>query len=182
MIVKNSKNLKNEKHALVVCDMLNDFVLKGAPLEVSRARAIVSDIKREISTSRKKHIPVIYCCDGHRPADPEFSLWPRHAVKGTIGAQVIEELKPHKGDYLIIKPNHSCFYKTSLDKLLKRLGITHIILTGVVTNICILYTTAEASMRGYKVIIPESCIAALSQGDHQFALRQMKRVFQAKIV
>ncbi len=57
-----------------------------------------------------------------------------------------------------------------------------IILTGVATNICILYTVAEASMMGYKVIIPENCVAALSQDDHRFALQQMKRVLQAKIV
>jgi len=180
--MKNPKILNNEKHALIVCDMLNDFVLEGAPLEVPRARGIVSAIESEISKSRKRHIPVIYCCDGHRPADPEFSLWPRHAVKGTIGAQVINELKPHKDDYLITKPSYSCFYKTSLDKLLKRLGITHILLIGVVTNICILYTVAEASMRGYKVTIPENCVAALNQSDHQFALRQMKRIFQVHIV
>ena len=180
--MKNPKTLNNEKHALIVCDMLNDFVLKGAPLEVARARAIVANIKREINKSRKKHIPIIYCCDGHRPADLEFSLWPKHAVKGTVGAQVIDELKPHKNDHMIIKPSYSCFFKTTLDKLLKQLGITHVILTGVATNICILYTVAEASMRGYKVIIPENCVAALTQGDHQFALQQMKRVFQTKIV
>ena len=180
--MKNSKTVNSEKHALIVCDMLNDFVLKGAPLEVARARTIIGNIKREIIKSRKKHIPIIYCCDGHRPADPEFSLWPKHAVKGTVGAQVIDELKPHKDDYLITKPSYSCFYKTALDKLLKQLGITHVILTGVATNICILYTVAEASMRGDKVIIPENCVAALSQGDHQFALQQMKRVFQVEIM
>ncbi len=180
--MKNPKRVNNEKHALIVCDMLNDFVLEGAPLEVTRARAIVSNIKREINKSRKKHIPVIYCCDGHHPADPEFSLWPKHAVKGTEGAQVIDELKPHKNDHMITKPSYSCFYKTTLDKLLKQLGITHVVLTGVATNICILYTVAEASMRGYKVIVPENCVAALSQRDHQFALQQMKRVFQVKIV
>ena len=180
--MKNPKTVNNEKHALIVCDMLNDFVLKGAPLEVTRARAIAANIKREINKSRKKHIPVIYCCDGHRPADPEFSLWPKHAVKGTAGAQVIVELKPHKNDHMITKPSYSCFYKTTLDKLLKQLGITHVVLTGVATNICILYTVAEASMRGYKVIVPENCVAALSQRDHQFALQQMKRVFQVEIV
>lgn len=180
--MKNPKTLHNEKYALIVCDMLNDFVLKGAPLEVARARAIIGNIEREINKARKKHRPIIYCCDGHRPADPEFSLWPKHAIKGTTGAQVIDELKPHKNDYSVIKPSYSCFYKTALDKLLRHLGITHVILTGVATNICILYTVAEATMRGYKVAVPENCVAALSQGDHRFALQQMKRVFQVEIV
>ena len=172
----------NESYALLVTDMLNDFVNKGATLEVPMARTIIRNIKKEINKARKRHIPIIYCCDAHKDNDPEFKLWPRHAVKGTAGADVIEQLKPQKEDYVISKTYYSCFYKTSLDKLLKKLGTTHLILTGVVTNICILYTTAEAYMRGYKVTIPKNCVAALTKNEHQFALQQMQRVFHAEIV
>ena len=172
----------NESYALLVTDMLNDFVNKGATLEVPMARTIIRNIKKEINKARKRHIPIIYCCDAHKDNDPEFKLWPRHAVKGTAGADVIEQLKPQKEDYVISKTYYSSFYKTSLDKLLKKLGTTHLILTGVVTNICILYTTAEAYMRGYKVTIPKNCVAALTKNEHQFALQQMQRVFHAEIV
>ena len=172
----------NESYALLVTDMLNDFVNKGATLEVPMARTIIRNIKKEINKARKRHIPIIYCCDAHKDNDPEFKLWPRHAVKGTAGADVIEQLKPQKEDYVISKTYYSCFYKTSLDKLLKKLGTTHLILTGVVTNICILYTTAEAYMRGYKVTIPKNCVAALTKNEHQFALQQMQRIFHAEIV
>ena len=180
--MKKTKKSEVEAYALLITDMLNDFVNKGATLEVSVARTIIPHVKKEIEKARKKHMPVIYCCDEHKDNDPEFKLWPRHAVKGTAGADVIKQLKPHKEDYTVTKPSYSCFYKTSLDKLLKKLGITHLILTGVVTNICILYTTAEAYMRGYKVVIPKNCVAALTKNEHQFALQQMQRVFHAKIV
>lgn len=176
------KLIKHEEaHALIIADMLNDFVQKGAPLEVPNARMIVNNLKREIKKAREKQVPIIYCCDAHKKEDPEFKLWPRHAVKGTEGAHVIAQLKPQEEDYIIEKTSYSCFYKTSLDKLLKQLNITHLIITGVVTNICVLYTTAEAYMRGYKVIVPQNCVAALTQKEHQFALQQMKRVFQAEI-
>ena len=180
--MRKSKCHNNEAYAFIVTDMLNDFVNKGATLEVSVARTIIPHIKKEIEKARKKHMPVIYCCDAHKDNDPEFKLWPRHAVKGTAGADVIKQLKPHKEDYTVTKPSYSCFYKTSLDKLLKKLGITHLILTGVVTNICILYTTAEAYMRGYKVTIPKNCVAALTKNEHRFALQQMQHVFHAEIV
>ncbi|MCF6155548.1 MAG: cysteine hydrolase [Candidatus Brocadia sp.] len=175
-------NPDKEKYAILVADMLNDFVNKGASLEVPAARTIIGNIKKEIKTARKKHIPIIYCCDAHKDKDPEFKLWPRHAVKGTEGADVIKQLKPHKEDYVVAKRNYSCFYKTSLDKLLKRLGITHLIITGVVANICVLYTAADAYMRGYKIIIPHDCVAALTRSEHQFALQQMKRLFHAEIL
>lgn len=167
--------------ALLICDMLNDFIKNGAPLEVPAARDIIPAIKKEIHSARKSGIPVIYCCDTHKNNDPEFSLWPSHAVKGTEGAHIVKELEPEKGDYIISKSTYSCFYKTSLQKLLKQLGATHLIITGVVTNICVLYTVSEAYARGYTVTIPENCVAALTQKDHKYALQQMKRIFSAKI-
>ena len=180
--MEKTKNSETVVYALLITDMLNDFVNKGATLEVPTARTIIRNIKKEINKARKKQIPIIYCRDAHKDNDPEFKLWPRHAVKGTAGADVIEQLKPQKEDYVISKTYYSCFYKTSLDKLLKKLGTTHLILTGVVTNICILYTTAEAYMRGYKVVIPKNCVAALTKNEHQFALQQMQHVFHAEIV
>jgi nicotinamidase-related amidase len=180
--MKKLRRPDDEKYALVICDMLNDFVRKGSPLEVPMARTIIDNIRKEIKNSRKNHIPIIYCCDAHKNKDPEFKLWPRHAVKGTDGAQVIKQLKPHNEDFVVYKTRYACFYKTSLDRLLKKLGITHVILTGVVTNICILYTAADAYIRGYKVVIPGNCVAALSQREHRFALQQMKRIFHADII
>lgn len=180
--MKKVKDRNKARCALLVCDMLNDFVKDGAALEVPRARTIIGNIKNELQKARKSHNPIVYCCDAHKNMDTEFNLWPRHAVKGTDGAQVIKQLQPHKQDYLVDKTSYSCFYRTSLDRLLKKLDITHLIITGVVTNICILYTTADAYMRGYKVEIPENCVAALTQREHQFALQQMKRIFHADVI
>lgn len=180
--MKPLKQQDKPRYALLICDMLNDFVREGAALEVPKARTIIGNIKKELKKARKNRIPVIYCCDAHKNIDTEFKLWPRHAVKGTKGAQVIKQLQPHKQDYVVHKTSYSCFYKTSLDRILKKLGITHLIMNGVVTNICILYTTADAYMRGYEIVIPDSCVAALTQREHQFTLEQMKRIFHADII
>lgn len=182
MAKQNTKTPNAEAQALIVCDMLNDFVKKGAPLEVPAARTVIRDVKKEIQRARKNRIPVIYCCDAHKNNDPEFALWPRHAVEGTEGARVIKQLEPQEGDYVVTKTRYAGFYKTSLDTLLKRLGVNRLIITGVATNICILYTAADAYMRGYKVTIPRRCVAALTKREHQFSLLQMKRVFHAEIV
>lgn len=181
-IMRKSKLHGNEAYALIVTDMLNDFVNKGAPLEVPKARTIINNIKKEIFRARKHSIPIIYCCDTHKNNDPEFRLWPIHAVKGTEGALIIKQLKPRAEDYIVAKTSYSCFYKTSLDKLLRKLGRTHLIITGVVTNICVLYTAVDAYMRGYKVTVPKNCVAALTRNEQQFALQQIKRFFQAEIV
>lgn len=62
--------------AILVIDMLNDFVLKGAPLEVPRARQIISHIKKRLARAAREHVPVIYVCDRHRKEDPEFKVKP----------------------------------------------------------------------------------------------------------
>jgi len=166
------------KKALLIIDMLNDFIKRGAPLEVPKARGIIRNIRRELEKARRAGIPVIYCCDRHEPRDREFEVWPPHAVRGTQGAEIIEELSPIKGEPVVAKKTYSAFYRTSLEKTLKGLGVKHLILTGVVTNICILYTAVDAYMRGYEITVPEDCVAGLKAGDSLFALRQIKGILR----
>ncbi|MEE9583928.1 MAG: isochorismatase family cysteine hydrolase [Candidatus Brocadiales bacterium] len=168
---------KNVK-ALLIIDMLNDFVVKGAPLKVPGARGIIGNIRRQINKARRNNIPIIYCCDSHSKDDREFEVWPPHAVRGSRGAEIIEELKPRPEDLVVKKRTYSGFYRTALDKTLKRLGVQHLILTGVLTNVCILYTAADANMRGYEVSVPEDCVAALRAEDHRFALRQINELLK----
>ena len=168
------------KRALLIIDMLNDFVLPGSPLEVPQARRIIPNIKRELNNARREGIPVIYLCDRHQADDPEFQVCPPHAVKETEGAEVVSELKPQPGDYIIAKTTYSAFFETELDSLLRRLGVDELILTGVLTNICVLYTGADAYMRGYRVSVSEEQAAALDEEDHRFALRQLREVLKPK--
>lgn len=164
--------------ALLVIDMLNDFVLKGAPLEVPKARRIIPHIKKQITRARREKRPIIYVCDKHRKEDPEFNVWPRHAVNGTSGAEVISTLKPRSSDYIIDKITYSAFHRTKLDKLLKKLAVKKLVITGVCTEICILYTAAAAYMRGYQVEVPEECVAGLTETGHRFALRQINKTLK----
>ena len=173
-----------EEAALLVIDMLNDFVLEGAPLEVPSIREIIPAIKGEIEKAREKGIPVIYICDSHNENDPEFDRlgWPPHAIAGSKGAQVIEELKPLPEDKAITKKGYSGFFRTSLEEVLKEAEISELLLTGCVTNICVLYTVADAVQRGYKVKVLKNCIAGLSLEEHEFGLRQMREVLGAELV
>lgn len=137
--------------ALLIADMINDFVVKGAPLEIPRARRIVSHIRRRVARARREGIPVIYICDKHRKDDPEFKVWPKHAVNGTPGSEIIAELAPTSKDYIVDKTTYSAFFGTKLEKVLRKLGIKKVVVTGVCTEICVLYTAVDAFMRGYKV-------------------------------
>lgn len=172
------------KEALLIIDMLNDFVLEGAPLEVPETRRVIPVIKKEIKEAKAKGNPVIYICDAHDKDDKEFTKfgWPAHAVKGTNGAEIVDELKPEKDDIIIEKTTYSGFYNTRLDKILKKLGVKNLRLTGCVTHICVMFTASDAVLRDYKVAVVKGGVAGLAKEDLDAAMRIMKNVLGVKVV
>lgn len=172
------------REALLVIDMLNDFVLEGAPLEVPDTRKAIPAIKREIDRARAEGRPVVYLCDWHDPDDKEFSKfgWPPHAVKNTRGAEVIDDLKPEKGDTVVRKDAYSGFYGSKLDEKLRGLGVTDLRFTGCVTHICVMFTAADAVLRDYGVTVVTDGVAGLAREDHEAALRIMKNVLRVNLV
>jgi len=174
--------VKNE--ALLVIDMLNDFVLPDAPLEVPETRRIMKNIRREIDAAHAAGRPVVYLCDTHAPDDREFSKfgWPPHAVKGTKGAEVVDELRPLPQDVVIPKTTYSGFFGTDLDAVLKKRGVDGLRLTGCVTHICILFTASDAVLRDYRVTVVREGVAGLAKEDHDAALRIMQNVMGVKVI
>jgi len=169
------------KHAIIIVDMLNDFVT-GA-LKAERAARIVPNIQRLLTFAREDQIPVIYANDSHLPKiDKEFQLWGQHAVKGTPGAAVIEELKQKEVDYTVEKRRYSGFFETELDLLLRELGVDSLIFAGIATNICVQHTMADAYFRGYKIILPDDCVEAFSNEEQRYGLDYAKKVYGAKVV
>lgn len=163
-----------EKTAIIVIDMLNDFVHEEGSLLVKTASDLIPGIKEELENARKKEWTVIYLTDSHRGDDPEFRMWPPHAVTGTWGSQIIDELKPRPDDYIIPKRRYSGFRHTQLGLVLRELGIGNIVITGVLTNVCVLFTAVEAKDLAYDVTVLKDRVASTTKEDHDWALRQME--------
>jgi nicotinamidase-related amidase len=169
--------------ALLVIDMLDDFLREGAPLEIAAARAIVPAVRRRIAAARKKGELVVYVCDAHKRSDPEFARmgWPPHAIEGTPGSAVVSALSPEPGDVVVEKRSYSGFWRTGLDAVLKRHGIQALELCGCATNICVLHTAADAAMRGYALSVDSARVAGLDPATHDFALDHMERVLGVRV-
>jgi nicotinamidase-related amidase len=169
--------------ALVIVDMLNDFISERGALYIGAAgQRIVPVIAAELERARQGDMPVFYLCDRHRPDDREFAVWPAHCVAGSWGAQIITDLAPRAEDHLIPKRRYSGFYGTDLDPCLRELGISEIILTGVCTNICVLYTAADARMRNLEVTVVRDGVATFDEEAHRFALREMEKTLGVVVV
>ncbi len=168
--------------ALLIIDMLNDFVNKKGKLYVPKSEEIIPRINALAEAFRERGLPVIYTNDAHLPkVDKELGLWGEHAIRGTWGAQVVEELKPKEGDYVVEKRRYSAFFSTDLDLLLRELNVKEVVLTGVATNVCVLHTAADAFFRGYKVTVVEDGTMAYPPETQTEWLEYMKKVYGARI-
>ncbi len=177
-----AEKIFDKSTGLLIVDMLNDFIRPDGVLPVPNGEALIPAVARARRAATKAGSTVFYLCDAHREDDPEFRAWPPHAVAGTPGAQVVEELAPAKGDVVIPGRRFSKFFGTGLDVHLRERGITRVVLCGVYTDICVYHTAADACQLTYEVVIARNAVAAVTEEEHSFALRQMERLFKAKLV
>lgn len=169
---------KLENVAVIVVDMLNDFVT-GA-LGCDRAKAIVPATAELLDAARKAGVPVIFSNDAHIAGiDRELKLWGDHAIAGTKGAEVIPELKLSDKDYVVPKRRYSGFFQTDLDILLKELGVKTVIMTGLHAHMCVRHTSADAYCLGYDVIVAKESTDSFTQEDYENGLAYLKTCYGA---
>lgn len=165
--------------ALVIIDMQRDFLEPGGfgdalGNDVSRLQAIVPTLKTLLETFRAKELPIFHTIECHLP---DLSDCPpskrdrgnsalkigdtgpmgRILVLGEPGNGIIPELAPLPGETVICKPGKGAFYATSFGSMLKEKGITHLLVTGVTTEVCVQTTMREANDRGYECLMVEDC-------------------------
>jgi nicotinamidase/pyrazinamidase len=171
------------KMALIVADMLNDFLDPGGSLYVGvQAREIIPFVSQKIAEFRGRGGVVIFVCDAHAPDDREFHYFPAHAVKGSWGARIIPELPPALGDYLVEKTRYSAFAHTNLDDILKQEQVEEVHVVGVMTSICVMETVKELFDRDLPGLVYRQGVADSDPEAHAFALKQMQRVLGATVV
>lgn len=174
-------NLDASKTALIVVDMQNDFADEKGKLFVPTSRKTIEPIKKVLEKARSAGATIIYTQDWHMKDDPEFRIWGEHAVAGTWGAEIIDELKPREDEVMVKKLRYDGFYGTYLDDVLRMRGIEDVVVVGTVANICVLHTAASASLRGYRVIVPVDCISALNDFDYAASLRQITFLYRGTL-
>lgn len=169
-----------KKYAIIVVDMLNDFVT-GA-LKCDRGLAMVPHLAKFLDEARELGIPVIFSNDSHLAGiDREFAVWGPHAIRGTKGAEVIPELHLDlKKDYVVPKMRYSGFFHTDLDLVLKQLGVDTVVMTGLHAHMCVRHTSADAFQLGYDVIACTDGMDAFTKEDYEYGVKYLKDVYGAK--
>ena len=164
------------RHAILVIDMLNDFVGEKAPLRCPGGEDIIPNLQRLFNWVRSREddeVRLVHVQEAHRKNDADFRVRPVHAVKGTWGSDFIKELYPAEDEYIIPKRRHSGFAHTDLDLYLREENIDTVIVTGVWTNVCVRSTASDALYNAYKVITLGDGCASKTEEMHQYGLNDL---------
>jgi len=156
------------KPAIIVVDMLKDNLKEGSrhPI-IAEGRAILPNLQRLLGESRGKGFPVIFACDSFLKDDFIFKGKMKvHALRGTAGAEVVEDLRPQPTDIVLPKRRFSAFFKTDLDQTLRVLSVDTIVVTGITTEVCVLMTAMEGLCHDFSVILLEDCSASKNKEMH----------------
>lgn len=167
--------------ALIIIDMLHDFV-DGA-LANPRAQAILPSLQRLLEHARREGWVVVFSNDAHEPGDRELQVWGEHAMAGTPGAQVVEQLRPEpdRGDLVVPKRLYGAFDDTDLDASLRARGVDEVVLAGQHTHICVRHTSYGAFRQGYAITVPRDAVCTFEGVDEEQALDYLSSVYGARI-
>jgi nicotinamidase/pyrazinamidase len=164
------------KSALVIIDMLNDFLLPSGSMYFEKGQAVVGPISRLKAACRGYGVQVVYGNDAHPKDSQEFSDWAPHCLAGSPGAQIIQELSPEAGDIVLYKDALSLFADGVAQRILRGLDISRLILVGVATEYSMKSCALDALARGFTVTMVSDAIAGvdLREGDAEQALQAMR--------
>jgi len=169
--------------ALLIVDMISEFEFQGGEKLCRNALQAAENVRELKQRARGQRAPVIYVNDNYGRWNEDFRTMAERIRTGSErGRRISELLAPEPNDLYILKPQRSGFYETPLSVLLQSLRVSNLIICGVTTDMCVLFTAHDAYMRGFRVFVPEDCCAAVEAEHHYEALRLLSRVTDVGIV
>ena len=167
---------------LLILDMISDFQFPDGGAVLRSARRIAPKIAALKARASKARIPTVYVNDnlGRWRSDIR-ALISRCSLKDAPGCDVVQQIAPSENDFVLLKPKHSGFYATPLATLLEVAHAKRLILTGLSTHQCVLFTANDAYLREFELVIPSDCVGAPTPGQSRFALRYFSTVLKADV-
>ncbi len=156
--------------AVLVVDMLNDFIEEAGAMPLPVARGLYRPIQEVLAAVREGGGSVLWLNDRHEQGDTEFRKRTPHCISGTWGAEVVADLAPPPGDVQLPKTRYSGFFRTDLEERLTAEHVKQLVVVGIATNICVRSTVHDAFFRDFDVIVPSDCVSATSDREQASTL------------
>ena len=167
------------KSALIVVDMLNTYEHEDANRLTDSVHAALPGIETLIERARREDVPIIYVNDNYGDFSACRPELVRRALDGRA-PELIEPIAPPADVAFVVKARHSIFYETQLEYLLRQQQIERIVLTGQVTEQCILYSALDGYVRHFAGV-PRDAVAPIYDDLATAALQMMERTMDADV-
>jgi biuret amidohydrolase len=174
-----SRQFQTASTALLVIDMQNDYCSAGyymgnAGYDIDRLRWPIAPIQRVLAAARQAGLTIIYTRQYHVPGAQDDGSFPRTALQGEAGWEIIPELTPQAGETILDKTTCSAFVSTDIHELLKNKAIGTLIFCGNTLDVCVHSTLRSASDLGYDCITLADCCGAVNDGLYEWSLESIK--------
>ena len=164
--------------ALLLVDVINDLDFPEADQLMRFVPAMSKKLGVLKQRAKRAGIPAIYVNDNFGRWRSDFRRQVEHCAKSKA-REMVERLRPDDDDYFVLKPKHSGFFSTTLETLLRYLGVKELIITGIAGTYCVLFTANDAYMRDYKLRVPRDCCISNTRKENDQALRLMQKYLRA---
>ena len=169
--------------ALLLIDVINPLDFAGGDNLLRQALPMAHTLASFKRRAKAARVPAIYVNDNFGRWRSDFPKLVEQFLRPEVrGRSIVELLIPEDDDYFVLKPKHSAFFQTNLDILLRYLGVSSLILTGIAGDICVLFSANDAYMRDFKIIVPSDCTASEDAEHNRQVLMLMQRVLKARIL
>lgn len=182
--VKHSSIITFDKSALFVIDMQRFFCDPRSHAYFKSTKKIINNIKKLISVYRKHSLPIIFTRHALLHTETPGSMgrwWNDILYIDNKLSEIITPLRPLSGEHIVRKTQYSAFFGTDLDSILKKLGVTNILITGILTHLCCETTARDAFMRNFDVFFVIDATASDKRNLHAASLRTLSDGFATMV-
>jgi nicotinamidase-related amidase len=166
--------------ALIVIDMLNPYEHEDAELLMASVEKILPSLKTLIDGAPSRGVDVVYVNDNHGDWSAGRAELIERAQAG-VAPHLVQPIVPPSNLPFVVKARHSIFYQTLVEYMLRQSGVERIVLTGQVTEQCILYSVADAYVRHFRIVVARDAVAHIHEDFAQTALAMMERNMRAEV-
>jgi len=166
--------------AVIVIDMLNPYDHEDAEPLMASVRRVLPQLRQLVDAATRHDLEIVYVNDNHG----DWSAGRPELVARALGGNapdLVEPIVPAEHLPFVVKARHSIFYQTLLEYMLRQEGIDRIMLTGQVTEQCILYSALDGYVRHFDVVVSRDCVAHIEEEFAEAALKMMERNMHAEV-